>query len=372
MKNYLITTLIIALFINSVLSQNMDTKHSHNAMIFKIKPSKKNPRNSEGDFIELRDGRILFIYSHFTSGDGDYASAYLAQRISHDWGKTWGEERKTVANEGGLNTMSVSLLRLQSGEIALFYARKNSHKDCRPVMRISKDEAKTWSDPVDCIPETVGYFVLNNDRVIQLANGRIILPVSLHESPDTPWSDGGILQTYYSDDNGNSWYSGKIVANPDNVVLQEPGMIVLEDNRIMMFIRTNAGVQYTAFSSDDGISWTAASASNIPSPLSPASIKRIPSSGDLLMAWNNNNGKIEAIKGKRTPFSIAISEDEGQTWKYVKNIEDNPDGWYCYTAIDFTGDHVLLGYCGGNRTENNGLAETHIARVNLDWIYSGE
>jgi len=41
--------------------------------------------------------------------------------------------------------MSVSLLRLQNGEIALFYLLKNSEQDCRPVMRLSRDEGTTWS-----------------------------------------------------------------------------------------------------------------------------------------------------------------------------------------------------------------------------------
>jgi hypothetical protein len=239
-------------------------------------------------------------------------------------------------------------------------------------MRISRDETQTWSEPIDCIPDKVGYFVLNNDRVIQLENGRIILPLSLHESPDMPWSDGGLLLTYFSDDRGNSWHAGETISNPDSVVLQEPGLIVLNDGKIMMFIRTDAGVQYISHSQDNGYSWTPAGPSNIPSPLSPASIKRIPSTGDLLMAWNNNGGANEAIAGKRTPFNVAISKDEGKTWQSTRTVEDDPDGWYCYTAIDFVDEYVLLGYCAGNRKENNGLAQTNISRLALDWIYGNE
>ena len=48
-----------------------------------------NPRNSEGDFITLKNGRILFIYSHYTGGSSsDFAPAYLAGRFSDDGGKT--------------------------------------------------------------------------------------------------------------------------------------------------------------------------------------------------------------------------------------------------------------------------------------------
>jgi len=45
-------------------------------------------------------------------------------------------------------------------------------------------------------------------------------------------------------------------------------------------------------------------------------------------------------------------------------------GWYCYTAIDFAGEEVLLGYCAGNTRIQNGLATTHITRLSLDWVYA--
>ncbi|NND07337.1 MAG: exo-alpha-sialidase, partial [Saprospiraceae bacterium] len=163
MKNPFVMIFLPTLLVSCGQDGTTNKLSSDNTVVLEINPSTENPRNSEGSFIQLADGHILFIYSHFTSGDGDYASAYLAQRISEDQGKTWSSETKTLGNEGGLNTMSVSLLRLQSGHIALFYGRKNSHTDCRPIMRISKDDAQTWGEPIECIRGKLGYFVLNND-----------------------------------------------------------------------------------------------------------------------------------------------------------------------------------------------------------------
>ncbi|MBT5061474.1 MAG: exo-alpha-sialidase, partial [Verrucomicrobia bacterium] len=86
----------------------------HKAML--LKPGPGNPRNSEGDFIQLRDGRLLFVYSHFTDGTSDHASAFLASRISSDGGQTWSDKDAIIlSNEGGFNIMSVSLLRLVNG-----------------------------------------------------------------------------------------------------------------------------------------------------------------------------------------------------------------------------------------------------------------
>lgn len=354
-------------------AQNANMEKNTPQTVLQLVPSDLNPRNSEGDFIPLNDGRILFIYSHFTGGDGDHASAVLAGRYSDDQGLTWSDKDIILfSNESGLNLMSVSLLRLFSGDIALFYLRKNSLSDCKPVLRISKDEAKTWGEEIDCIHDKVGYFVLNNDRVIQLKNGRIIVPVSQHAAPGMEWSATGRIRIYYSDDGGSSWKAGKEVANPDGVMLQEPGVVVLKDGKILMFIRNNSGFQYIAYSSDQGESWTPAEPSTIKSPLSPASIERIPATGDLLMVWNNNGGENKAIAGKRTPFNTGISKDEGKTWQGIRTLADDPDGWYCYTAIDFAGKHVLLGHCAGNNKVKSGLATTHISRVSLDWIYGNK
>ena len=43
-------------------------------------------------------------------------------------------------------------------------------------------KAARWSKAVRCIPAP-GYFVLNNDRVVQLSTGRLVLPAAFHRNP---------------------------------------------------------------------------------------------------------------------------------------------------------------------------------------------
>lgn len=358
-KSTVIFLLAIMPFIT--LGQN----NSNVEVALRLEPTAESTRKSEGDFIKLKDGRILFVYSDFSGGEGDHSTAKLSGRFSDDNGKTWSTSDKLILpNEGKMNVMSVSMLRLINGNIALFYLRKNATDDCIVYMRISSDEAKTWSAPVKCI-ENVGYYVLNNDRVIQLKNGRIIFPVSLHRTPTTKWQSNGIISCYYSDDEGVTWNASPTVSNPDNVLLQEPGIVELKPEKLMLFCRTNKGVQYLSFSKDNGESWSAVEPSDIISPVSPATIERIPNSSDLLMVWNNNtNGD-----NLRTPLNIAISKNGGKKWLNIKSIETNPNGWYCYTSMFFIEDHVLLGYCAGDRSKNSGLETTQISRIKLDWLY---
>jgi sialidase-1 len=319
-----------------------ENSHLRKEYILKLDTGANNPRNSEGDFISLKDGRILFVSSHYTGKSAhDDANAFLAGRYSSDGGKTWTNEDVTIVEqEGIMNVMSVSLLRLQNGNIAMFYLKKNSDTYCQPMIRISEDEAETWSDPLRCITDREGYFVLNNCRVIQLKNGRLLIPVALHKSPgDTIFARIGRIWCYYSDNNGITWKPSAEVPNPDSVVTQEPGLIELKNGNILMYLRTMSGFQYTSSSTDNGENWSPVEKSNIKSPCSPASITRVPGSGDLLLVWNDNG-----IDQKRTPLNIAISKDEGKSWINQKIIEDDPDGSFCYPAVHYLNKEILIAY----------------------------
>jgi len=339
-----------------------------------LAPKEGNPRNSEGSFVTLKDGRILFVYTHFTGGAGDNAAAHLAGRFSSDGGRTWtAEDVVVVPREGGMNVMSVSLLRLGDGRIGLWYLVKNSLEDCRAWMRVSTDEAKTWGEARPCMPER-GYFVVNNDRVAQLKGGRILVPAARHDwgkDKELKGSHRGVAVCFYSDDGGATWKQSKSALEAPGKSksgLQEPLVVELKDGRVMMLCRTDLGCQYRSYSGDGGVTWSAAEGTEIASPLSPASVERIPGSGDLMMVWNDHRNVGAEYMGKRTPLCVAVSKDEGRTWGKSKVIEGDPGGWFCYTAIHFAQDRVLLGYCAGEG-KGNRLGTTAVSSFAIEWLY---
>ena len=339
-----------------------------------IEPDKENPRNSEGDIIELKNGRLCLIYTRFRGGSSDHATADLAMRLSDDGGKRWSDDKIVVRCTGGLNVMSVSLLRLDNGEIALSYLRKTSKEDCRPLMCISNDEAETWSRPTVCITDEVGYYVLNNDRAVQLRRGRLILPVAWHQGPGQKRDSAGVIMCYLSDDNGKSFRRSQDSFKgyaPDGrrITVQEPGVVELNNGRLMMFMRTDAGSQYICYSEDDGETWSKARPSNLASPLSPATIERSPWTDDLLCVWNDHSGTHPYPKGRRTPLCLAVSKDEGATWSKSQILEGNPDGWYCYTAMAFVKDRLLLAYCAGDK-QIGGLNRLKVVAISKEGLSS--
>jgi len=348
-----------------------------NQVMLTLPPTPANPRNSEGSFATLRSGRIIFCYTAYYGGQGeDHGPARLAQIHSDDQGRTWSAPRTVVENEGRYNVMSVSLLRAASGRLHLVYLVKNDWLDCRPYLRTSEDDGATWSSP-RLILQAPGYFVVNNDRLIQTAKGRLILPLAFHRSrgqdpaSSRSFDPRSTAHWLYSDDDGQKWQEAATWwAMPirSGSGLQEPGVVERADGSLFSWARTDGGFQYGFESKDGGKVWSAPTPTTLASPVSPASIKRIPGSSELLAIYNDHSGRFPFPKGRRSPLVAAISKDGGATWGRAKLLEGDPDGWYCYTAIHFVGDDVLLAYCAGDSLRKTYLNVLRLRKVSLAWL----
>lgn len=349
--------------------------HAESLVTLNLDPTKEHPRNSEGSFATLAAGRILFIYTQFYGGAADESPARLVRIHSDDQGRTWSPPATVVENVGGNNVMSVSLLRLASGRLAVFYLLKNSWIDCRPHMRVSTDEGETWSE-ARRILDAPGYFVMNNDRVIQTSQGRLIAPLAFHRSrgqdphSSRSFDARAIAMWIYSDDEGATWTESTTWWGPpvrSRSGLQEPGVVELADGSLFSWCRTDQGAQYGFRSTDGGKTFSAPEPTEMKSPNGPASIKRLPGSSDLLAIYNDHSGMFPFPPNKRNPFVAAISSDGGRTWPLRKLIEGDPDGLYHYTAIHFIEGAVLIGYCAGD-SKVGALNRLRIRRVSLDWV----
>lgn len=312
------------------------------------------PRRSEGDILLTDNGDILLVYTKFVGGYQDHDKALLVKQTSTDKGKNWSDEETIVSGEGNINVMSASLLQLQNGTIALFYLVKNSISDCYPVVRFSKDGGATWSSPTACL-ERSGYYTVNNSRAIQLSTGRIVIPLSYYVKTGNQFDGYGKLFCCYSDDNGVTWKQGGYVPDP-SIKMQEPGVVELEDGRMLMFIRTDQECQYFAYSRNGGISWDKPIKSSLKSPLSPCSIVRNPYTRELVVVWNNSTSE-------RMPLCMAISEDEGNTWNKKVILEKKDNFSACYPAIEFLSSNDIFVLYSISPKEQWGLGSLKLISV---------
>lgn len=328
------------------------------------------PRNSEGDVVELADGRLLLAWTEFYGGFDDHAAARIGAKLSADGGLTWGSKSILQENVGGRNVMSVSFLPLASGELLFFYLVKHAISDCQVWVRRLCDGATNWSAPWR-VSSRPGYHVMNNARAVQLSGGRLLAPVALTRDIET--GPPSRVFCYLSDDDGAHWRPGRGEAGLAGSAAQEPGIVELADGSVLMIIRTRLGSIYTARSADGGDSWSDPVASSLVSPAAPATVARIPFTGDLLIIWNSNSAGAAARWQDRTPLTAAVSRDGGETWERYRDLEADSAHCYAYTSVTFVERDVLLTYYAWDRMVGNHPFENtslKLRRVPLDWFLS--
>jgi sialidase-1 len=315
----------------------------------------QNPRNSESDIIELRDGRLLLAWTEFYSGKGaDDGAARIVGRVSADGGRTWGDKYTLVENDGRCNVMEVNFLRLASGAIALLYLKKNVEvggketPDCRVMLRTSRDEGRTFG-PARQLTGEKRYIETASGRALRLKTGRILVECD----------DMHTAFCLISDDDGGTWREGKHV-KPSGGDCWEPAAVERKDGRVLMFLRTKLGGQYQAISEDGGETWGEATLTPLRGTAAPLSIERIPNTGDLLAVWNQDAGSPRA----RNPLTAAISRDDGRTWEHIRNVADAAGDAFAYPSVTFVGDTALLTYFN-----YQGGISLFLQRIPVRWFY---
>ncbi|HRU06660.1 MAG TPA: sialidase family protein, partial [Candidatus Brocadiia bacterium] len=328
-------------------------------------------RSGEGCVASLDDGSLLIIYGRF-EGPGDADKATLIERRSTDGGKRWSRAKALVRPpKDAQNVMSVSLLRLSDGRLAGLYLLKKSSDYCMPMFMTSDGCGKGWTQPQVTI-DRPGYYVVNNDRLVQLSTGRILIPYCWYNRA-APGPFNGFCGCAMSDDLGRAWRRGaeiqiqaehvqrpKLVdeTNPaalkdvsaGRVACQEPGVQELLDGRVMMWCRTPGGYAYRALSTDGGQTWGPFEPiTDFAMPCGPQSIRRLPGSRRLIMLFNDRGGVPYGHPQFqwRRPLAIAVSDDDALTWRRHGLLEPDTIPTHCYYSICFHQGAVLFTYYEG-------------------------
>ncbi len=328
----------------------------------------ENPRYSEGSVLVRRDGSLLYATTEFQGGGSDFARARIIAVASFDGGRSWSSPRVLQENVGRQNVMSATLRRLKpdtpfSGPIGLFYLVKNSPSDLRAYLRISTDEGATFGEPI-CVTDDPGYHVLNNDRVTVLSTGRIVVPVA---STDDVQKGGRFVSAcYFSDDGGQTWTRSEDEVSYPSRGAMEPEVLERQDGALLMHFRTQLGHIAVSESNDGGDTWSEGRSWGVRAPEAPATLRRIPSTGDLLLIWNDTFREGEGHGGRRTPMTAAVSTDEGRSWSFRRDIETDPQKTYAYTSITFHEGRVLLTYYV--RDEASGRISSRFRSLPIAWL----
>jgi hypothetical protein len=350
--------------------------------ILDLAPNPTNNRNSEGSFLRAPTGEILFAYSVYSGGSwADHAACDIKMIRSFDEGETWTEFPETIAPAsffGTKNVMSVSACPLKDGSPAFYFLVKENDGSSTLARTVSKDGGKTFVPERPIWNVLSGYYVVNNDRVIRISDGRIVAPAAYYPSDAVKkgFYPPAVSVLLISEDDGASFYLSRnaflsySASINSRHGLQEPGIIELSPGIFWLWMRTGAGYQYQSYSMDNLNTFTPPEPSRFTSPDSPMEIERL-DENTLVAVYNpipNYNGREKTRWGAgRTPLVVRKSTDNGKTFGEFLVIEEDDDRGFCYPSVFFTKDHSMLcAYCRGGKEDGVCLARLGIIKVSLN------
>jgi predicted neuraminidase len=189
-------------------------------------------------------------------------------------------------------------------------------------VKTSRDEGRTWSESRRL---TLNPFLnissLVRNKPIYASDGRIGLPV-YHELavafPQMLWLTPG-------EDGSVEDYRIRNLSASSGLI--QPTLVPLADDRVLMMLRDRGGGRkmHTAYSSDNGWTWSEAEPTGLPNPDAAVDGLRL-RDGRILLVYNH------AASGREN-LRLAISSDEGRSWQPGRVIEAAAHQEYSYPCL---------------------------------------
>jgi hypothetical protein len=282
---------------------------------------------------------------------------------SRDGGRTWQEQGRMQMEwrlSGMISDGGITFLRLQDGRLAFLAHRhvEGLHGGGLPVISFSRDDGQTWT-PARTIGDPLaapkpggggeGVWYVMNDRMIQMASGRLVVPVShMPQGTGTYEGDRNLGLCFLSDDAGVTWQRSRKPADlADARGMAEPCVAELADGRLLMLARTGSGCNYASFSSDGGDTWSQPEPTTQIAACSSLTLKTLPD-GRLIVFYNHTKPLGVGAFFPRTPLCYSVSADGGRTWGEPVIVDDagaeKLDRQNIYPSICFTGEGMVVVY----------------------------
>lgn len=307
---------------------------------------------------QTSDGNITMVWTGGAPGSNESSAVNLWKSTSLDDGRTWNRAEVFLQDEprGLFNPVSVVL---PNDDVLLFYQPYLYPYDEPVNLLRSQDGGKTWSRPRK-IDTGHGYCSLRSQPVL-LRRGTLLLPFCYEESTSRGeeaelWTGSCMI----SCDNGQNWTKGGDMMHWDKPRgAQEPTVVELSDGRLYALLRTNQGVQYECYSSDEGITWTKPAPSRFQSPCACAILYRL-ASGRIIVVWDHVSSNVNL---PRSPMDIASTIDDGKTWR-VRRLHAAEHQLSNHGVLQLRNSDILVAI--------GSAGPISMARLTEEWISSNE
>jgi predicted neuraminidase len=189
-------------------------------------------------------------------------------------------------------------------------------------VKVSEDDGRTWSRSRRLnLNPFLNISTLVRNKPIFAADGRIGLPV-YHELavkyPQMLWLTPG---------GGASLAEYRVRNLATELDLIQPTLVPLAGERVLMLLRDQSRTRRlrTAYSDDNGWTWSEAKPRGLPNPDAAIDALRL-SDGRILLVYN------DAVSGREN-LRLAVSADEGATWRRGPVLESNAGKEYSYPCL---------------------------------------
>ena len=323
-QRFLLTIHVRFLIVGAFLVPSADPAEVRQEFVFENAPFASCHAST---LVEAAKGDLLAAWFGGSAEGNPDVAIWMSRHIRKEWSRPW-----RVASEPGVATYNPVLFRTADKLLWLSYKFGSNPTNWSGAYLNSSDEGLTWSKPVH-LPAGL-YGPIKNKPLI-LSNGTVVAGTSVESYHS--WS----CWVERSTDNGHTWSRhGPIIVPGFEYGIIQPTIVPISGHRLRMFVRATEQIGRICYadSNDDGISWTSAQLTSLPNPNSGIDAVRL-SDGRLLLVYNH-------AQSGRTPLNVAVSQDDGDTWKQFLTLESGP-GEYSYPSVIQTSDgkiHVAYTY----------------------------
>ncbi len=338
--------------------------------------NEETPRIDTASIAQLPGNRIMVVYHKYESGERsghDHGVCRIWSKVSDDHGTSWHYPRMLVdVAEGDMNVQAPALVSTRSGQVLLISLRAHAEGSSSTMcLFASKDGGKTFSPREPLWSRSEGQLLQGGtSSLLELKSGRLLLPY--HGGTGNQWKQKNSAWCLYSDDGGGKWKRSNAIVLPKRGAM-EGSVAQLDDETLLMSLRTQLGGPHLSRSTDEGKTWSKPVFSELEGGESGTCLRRLPNSDDVVLFFNNSKyDKEHHHFGERTPLTCARSADRGRTWEIIGDIATDPDAEYTNLDCFFTqaGDAIVT-YMYAKPAWNRKQIHLRAALVPRSWFDSG-
>ncbi|MBZ5585835.1 MAG: exo-alpha-sialidase [Acidobacteriia bacterium] len=258
--------------------------------------------------VETAPGELMAAWFGGTGEGQPDVAIWSARRVGGKW-----LPPVELAREPNVPAWNPVLFRAGGGRLWFYYKFGPSPREWTAARRFSRDGGRTWS-AVEHLP--AGLYGPIRAKPLVLGGGLIVSGTSVESYRSwAAWIER-------STDDGLTWTRHGPMAIPDGGIIQ-PVVVPMGGKRLRFFARSTVGRVCVSDSNDEGVTWSAPRAIELPNPNAGIDVVRL-KDGRFVMVYNHT------AKG-RTPLNLALSAD-GERWTMFQALETEA-GEYSYPAM---------------------------------------